>query len=262
MDHPHAQLHEMNPVGRFDDRATDYVKYRPTYPAASIDAVLAGLPPATALVGADIGAGTGISARLLAQRGVRVLAIEPNGAMRAAAEPHPLVEWRAGMAEATGLDDASVDLVLCAQSFHWFRQRDALREFHRILKPGGRLALVWNHRDRADSLTLGYVVAIHAVNGEHPAEQRELDRAVVHQDGWFTPACLETFPNEQSLDGPGLLGRAASASYVPKDGPSFEVLRRNLELLFERHRGEDGLVRLRYETRVYLAERIDCQSQR
>lgn len=256
MESEEAQLHEMNPLGRFSDRAADYVKYRPDYPEVAIDAILDGLGPASSVVAADVGAGTGISARLLARRGARVLAIEPNAAMREAAEPHPLIEWRDGSAEATGLGDASVDLVLCAQAFHWFRQRDALREFHRVLRPGGRVALMWNSRDRHDPLTLAYVVAIHAVNGEHPAEKRELDQDIIHRDGWFKPARLMTFAHEQTLDRAGLLGRATSASYVPNEGEALEILKKSLDQIFDRYRGEDGLVRMRYVVKVYLAERV------
>src|SRR5262245_13861892 len=131
------RLHTMNPTGRFSDRASDYVKYRPTYPAAAIDAVLEGLGPAGTLVAADVGAGTGISSRLLAERGVRVIAVEPNRVMRDAAEPHELVEWRDGRAEGTGLESSSLDLVLCAQSFHWFEPAAALGELARVLRPGG-----------------------------------------------------------------------------------------------------------------------------
>jgi SAM-dependent methyltransferase len=246
----------MDPTGRFSDRADDYVRYRPDYPAAAFDAMLAGLGPPSRLEAADIGAGTGISSRLLAERGVWVIAIEPNAAMRAAAAPHPSIQWREGTGEQTGLESASVDLVLCAQAFHWFRQRDALAEFHRVLDPGGRLALLWNARDREDPLTRGYIEAIHAVSGEHPAERRELEEDVVHRDGWFTPARLETFPHEQRLDLPGLIGRAASASYVPREGPAFDRLRGMLTRLFERHRDDDGTVVMRYVTRLYLADRI------
>ena len=130
------QLSEMNPLGRFSDRASDYVKYRPSYPAAAIDAILDGLGEPSQLTAADIGAGTGISSRLLAQRGVRVLAIEPNAEMRQAADPHALVEFRAGNSEATNLPDTSIDLVTCFQSFHWFNPVLTLPEFRRILKPG------------------------------------------------------------------------------------------------------------------------------
>ena len=126
-------------VERFSDRSTDYVRYRPTYPAEAIDTILAGLGPREELVAADVGAGTGISARLVGDRGVRVVAVEPNEAMRRAAAPHPNVAWVAGRAEATGLRGQSVDLVICAQSFHWFRAAEALRECARILNVDGAL---------------------------------------------------------------------------------------------------------------------------
>ena len=81
----------MDSVTRFDDRASDYVRYRPSYPVAAIDWILEGVGPPATLVAADVGAGTGISARLLGDRGVRVLAIEPGVKMRGAAAAHPRV---------------------------------------------------------------------------------------------------------------------------------------------------------------------------
>ena len=253
---PEAEpLHQMNPTGRFSDRAADYVRYRPAYPAAAFDAILGGLPDPSRLVAADVGAGTGISARLLADRGLRVMAIEPNPAMRAAAEPHPRVSWHDGSAEATGLAAVSVDLVLSAQAFHWFRQREAVREFHRILRPGGRLALMWNNRDGRDPLTRGYIEAIRAVNGEDPIERRKFDPGVIHRDDWFAPATLATFENQQLLTREGLIGRATSASYVPREGRRFEALSEKLAALFERHRDPAGHVTMKYVTKVYRAKR-------
>ncbi|MBN3947811.1 MAG: methyltransferase domain-containing protein [Nostoc sp. NMS7] len=87
-------LHTLNPLNRFSERAEDYVKYRPSYPADAIDIILEGLGENSQLVATDIGAGTGIDSRLLAERGVNVIAIEPNAAMREAAKPHPLIEFR------------------------------------------------------------------------------------------------------------------------------------------------------------------------
>jgi len=250
-----ARLHEMDPTGRFTVRAADYVKYRPDYPAAAIDAILEGLDEPATLTAADVGAGTGIFSRLLASRGVRVTAVEPNAAMREAASPHELVSWREGTAESTGLPEASLGLVTCAQAFHWFRQRDAVAEFRRILKPGARMALVWNTRDGRDDFTRGYIDAIHAVNGEHPAEQREIEPGVIEHGGWFAPPVLRTFDHGQDLDREGLIGRSISASYVPREGKLFEVLRDRLFELFDRHQDSRARVRLRYVTKVYLATR-------
>ncbi len=248
-------LHEMNPVGRFTDRAADYVRYRPSYPAAAIDAILQGMGEPARLTVADIGAGTGISARLVADRGPQVIALEPNAAMRQAALPHPRVEWREGPAEATGLPTGSVDLVLSAQAFHWFRQREAVQEFYRILRPLGRLALMWNSRDESDPLTRLYGVAIRTVSGEHPAEKHELDVAVIHDEGHFSRPVLENFSHWQELDCDGLIGRAASASYVPREGQSFVNLKSRLIALFQEYQDSRGLIRLMYVTKVYLSER-------
>lgn len=245
----------MDPTGRFSERSADYVRYRPDYPAAAIDCLLDGLGDPTSLTVADVGAGTGISSRQLADRGVRVIAVEPNPAMRAEAERHPGVRWQEGTAEATGLAARSVDLVVCAQAFHWFRQREAVAEFHRILRSGGRLALMWNARSRSDPFTRGYIEAIHAVNGEHPAETRTFDFAVVSGTGLFTKPELRTFAHQQTLSREGLIGRAASASYVSKEGDPFVRLVVLLDGLFDRFHDESGRVTLRYDTQLWRAER-------
>jgi SAM-dependent methyltransferase len=148
-----------------------------------------------------------------------------------------------------------VDLVLTAQAFHWFRQEEAVAEFARVLRPRGRLVVMWNARDRRDPLTLGYIEAIHAVHGEHPAERRPFDPAVVSGAGAFSTPRLETFAHAQELDRAGLLGRATSASYVPKSGAALDRLAALLDALFDRHRDGRGLVTMRYVTEVWAAQR-------
>jgi SAM-dependent methyltransferase len=246
-------LHDHNPIGRFSDRAEDYVKYRPSYPAAAIDAVLDGLGPARLLRAADIGAGTGISARLLAWRGVSVVAVEPGDGMRSAAEPHPNVVWVNGRAEATGLESRSVDVVLSAQSFHWFKQDDALAEFARILQPRGRIALMWNRRSKQDPFTAGFRQAILDSGGESPAERMEFDPAVIADSGLFGPLERLVFPNSQRLDIDGLIGRARSASYVPKDGEAGAKLIHVLRALHHQFADADGMATIVYETELFRA---------
>lgn len=250
-----APLHDQDPTGRFSDRAADYVKYRPGYPGAIFDAVLAGLGQPARLAAADVGAGTGISARALADHGVRVTAVEPNAAMRSAASAHPRVQWREGTGEATGLESGSVDLVLCAQAFHWMRQEEAIREFARILRPRGRVAILWNERDRQDPLLAAYRAAILEVGGEHPAEMREFDPSVITREGLFAGVRVVEAPNQQRLDEEGLIGRAMSASYVPKTGPGAGRLANRLREIYRERRDAAGLVTLKYNTRVWLAER-------
>ena len=244
-------------VERFNDRADDYVRYRPTYPAPAIDAILDGLGSPARLMAADVGAGTGISARLLAARGVHVVAIEPGEAMRRAAAPHDHVHWIAGLAEATGLRTASADLALSAQSFHWFRPADALTECARILKRGGRLAIMWNRRSTTDPFTAGYRQAILDVGGEVAAERMPFDPDVLERSGLFTSPTRRLFANAQRLDMAGLIGRARSASYVPKSGPNGDKLLTLLRELHARYADADGRVTLVYETDVYVASRRD-----
>jgi SAM-dependent methyltransferase len=251
MDHSH-----LDTVERFSDRAADYVRYRPTYPTEAVRAILDGLGPPERLVAADVGAGTGISARLLGDRGVRVVAVEPGEGMRRVSTPHPNVFWLAGRAEATGLRSQAVDLVLCAQSFHWFRTADALAEFARILKPRRRLTIAWNRRSATDPLTAGYRQAILEVGGEAAAERMSFDPVVIAHSQLFSRAERRTFPNVQRLDLEGLIGRARSASYVPKSGAAGERLLGLLRALHEQHADADGFVTLVYETEVFLSQKL------
>jgi ubiquinone/menaquinone biosynthesis C-methylase UbiE len=180
------QLYQMNPQGRFSDRAEDYAKYRPSYPKEAIDCILEGLGEPSQLLAADIGAGTGISSRLLADRGVKVIAIEPNLEMRQAATPHPLVEFEDGSAENTQLGDRCVDLVTCFQSFHWFNPEPTLKEFQRILKPQGRLAVVWNNRNKEDKFTAEYSYLTKIASSDR-SELRYGTERFLQENKFFSP---------------------------------------------------------------------------
>src|SRR5262249_25147361 len=152
----------MNPTGRFNGLSGIYARHRPNYPPVAVEFVLqrCGLGPGSVLV--DVGSGTGISARQFARLGISVIGIEPNDEMRREAEREPLPGnvpvpvYRPGRAEATGLPDVSADAVLAAQAFHWFDPEPTLREFHRILKPSGWVALLWNERDETDAFAAAY----------------------------------------------------------------------------------------------------------
>ncbi len=246
-------LYQQRPTQRFADRADDYRLFRPSYPAAAVDAVLEGLGDPAALIAADVGAGTGISAALLADRGVHVIAVEPNEAMRAAAEPHERIQWLSGTAEKTGLADASVDVVLCAQAFHWFDAPKALAEFARVLRPRGRVALMWNNRDDRDAFTAEYGRATTKAAGEHAAAKRVDHHEPLAQSALFGGVEQIDAPSEQVLDVEGLIGRARSASYVPKSGALWDALEAGLRAAHARFADHEGLVRLKYVTSVYRA---------
>jgi ubiquinone/menaquinone biosynthesis C-methylase UbiE len=247
-------LHTLNPQKRFSDRVEDYVKYRPSYPKAAIDKIIENFTlPITA---ADIGAGTGISSRLLAARDIKVIAIEPNSEMRNAGikDATSLIEWQDGTAENTNLPDASVELVTCFQAFHWFTPQPTLAEFRRILKPQGRLAVVWNFRDENDEFTAEYSRIVREASKNHPAEAKMKSTEPLTETAYFKNFQQYTFVYQQELDLTGLIGRAMSVSYLPNQGEAYEQVVDELEKLYQRFKNEKGIVYMTYFTSVHLGE--------
>jgi SAM-dependent methyltransferase len=230
----------MRSTERFGTRAAAYAVNRPSYPDEAIDFVLAGLGDPHDLAVADVGAGTGISARLFADRGATVIAIEPNAAMRAAAGQHPRVRWRDGTAENTGLSDGSVDVAVACQAFHWFATPAAMEELARVARL--RVAMLQYERDEQHGFTKAYGDVVRAYATDDTEALRASALATFAQ---FPNARVEqaAFPARQPLTLDGVLGRAASASYLPNSGSALAALRCDLTAAFERHH-RDGIVDL------------------
>jgi SAM-dependent methyltransferase len=254
-----SELSRLNPLCRFSGLASLYARCRPDYPEAAVDFILrrCGLTAGSLLI--DVGCGTGISSRLFAQRGLRVIGIEPNAEMRRQAieaqlpEGVPAPEYRDGRGEATGLGNGVADAVLAAQAFHWFDPDAALREFRRILKPGGWVALVWNERDEDDPFTAAVGAVIRSVPGATKVEgPRAVAGEVLLHSPLFQGAERVTFPHQQTLDEDGLLGRAFSASYAPREPLVAERFAEDLRGVFARFQ-RDRQALLRYVTSVYIA---------
>ncbi|MBD2112088.1 MULTISPECIES: class I SAM-dependent methyltransferase [Cyanophyceae] len=250
-------LHTLNPLGRFSDRAQDYARYRPGYPPEAIAAILADMGDPRSLVVADIGAGTGISSRLLGDRGPQIIAVEPNAAMREAAEAHPQVVFQPGTGEQTELADKSVHIVTCCQSFHWFNAPLALAEFSRILQMGGRLALLWNDWDLKDSGTAAYYQIIHAV-ATRAIDHRDHTQALkaVEQQTEFSRVRHLSFAYGQTLTLPEVVGRSLSSSYIPKEGRAHLQFLDASAAWHGAWAAIDGTVTLKYVTNLYLSEKV------
>jgi SAM-dependent methyltransferase len=138
---------------RFGEVADAYGAFRVGYADTVWDHVERhwGLGPGTRVL--DLGAGTGLASRSLAERGARVTAIEPDPPMRvqAAAALGPLgVDVRDGRAEAIPADDGAFDLVVAAQAAHWFQEPEAGHEVRRVLRRGGAAVYVWKVPDPAE----------------------------------------------------------------------------------------------------------------
>lgn len=247
-----------NPHGRFDGLASVYAKHRPDYPTAAIQWIIAKLPPAGLV--ADVGAGTGILSRQLADYGFHVIGIEPNESMRQEAlfQSNPLIDYRPGAAEATGLESQSVDAVVCAQAFHWFDREAALHEFHRILRPDCWLFLLWNSADESDPLTHSFWSILRSSTPEPEVvrDPHDITGQILLDHPLFAEAeCLVT-SNEQIHNEEGLLGRGFSASFAPKDCQASNRFADDLRALFREY-AVDGQVCLRYRTTLYRAIRRD-----
>jgi SAM-dependent methyltransferase len=218
----------------FSSVAEVYERARPEYPAEAAR-WLTGDPPLDVV---DLAAGTGKLTRVLTTLGHRVTAVEPLAEMRAhlgAAVPGaPALD---GTAEAIPLADESADVVVAAQAFHWFDQPLALREIARVLRPGGRLGLIWNMRDE----TVEWVARLSTIVGAEPVDRGETSGAV-DASALFGPVERREWRWRQPLTRDRLRELVLSRSYCAalpdvERAPILEAVER----LHDEAAGADGL---------------------
>ena len=244
----------IDPTQRFSNRVVNYVKYRPHYPSTLLEfcQTTLGLTPAHII--ADIGAGTGISSELFIANGNTVYGIEPNEAMRTAAiekyTDQPLFHAIDGRAEATTLQDSSVDVVIVGQAFHWFDQQAFEAEARRILKPGGWLVIMWNTRTADSEFNSKYEELCVHFGVDYKDVHHE-----AHRDGKLLDHMEKTIlENCQQLDLEGLTGRFLSSSYSPtSDHPEYKMLLRDIYMLFQEYQ-TNGKITIKYDTEVFYTQ--------
>jgi len=248
----------MDPKLRFSTRVENYVKYRPGYPSGVLKTLRAGCGLTPHALIADIGSGTGLLAELFLDFGCRVIGVEPNVEMRAAAErllaKHARFTSLAGSAEETGLPPASVDFITAGQAFHWFDPPRARTEFLRILKPEGWVALVWNSRRTAST---PFLRAYEDLLNAYATDYAQVNHQNVEADERLIPDFFggsfqeATFVNVQNFDFDGLLGRLMSSSYAPEAGhTNYIPMLAELHLIFESFQ-KNGRVAFEYDTKLY-----------
>jgi len=228
-----------NPTERFTGRVESYRRFRPTYPPAVVDLLCRECCLGSDSQIADIAAGTGLLTQVFLAAGFPVTAVEPNAEMRTACatleSQYARLRVIDGAAEATGLPGRSTDLITVAQAMHWFDLDRTRAEFARILRPGGRCAVIYNNRrlsgdpfhDRYERLLLEFGIDYGAVKQQHVGRKRLAQ--------FFSPSPMTcvSIPNPQPLSLEELEGRILSSSYMPQPTrPRFEEMRAAIDRLF------------------------------
>jgi ubiquinone/menaquinone biosynthesis C-methylase UbiE len=232
----------------FDSVADVYERSRPEYAPDALAWIAQRLRLDRVL---DLGAGTGKLTRQLMALGADVVAVEPGDEMRAVlARSVPGVDVRAGSAEEIPLEDASVDAITVAQAFHWFRVNEALREMHRVLRPGGGFALLWNEWDEEDALmrALNEVVNTLRPQGTHGGRHYE----ALQESELFGPREEQSFHHADEVPAAVAVERVSSVSALA----AAETPDRERALAEVRKIVGAGTVRFPMLTKVYIADRV------
>jgi SAM-dependent methyltransferase len=240
---------ERGPYTAFAEVAAAYERGRPEYPEEAVR-WLAGDEPRDVV---DLGAGTGKLTRALVELGHRVTAIEPLTEMLELLPANaPGAFAILGTAEIIPLPDGHADVLTCAQSFHWFDRSIALPEIARVLRPGGRLALVWNSRDDREP----WVARLSGIIGEERVEEDDLLPRSIDESRLFGQVETKVFAFEQPLDREQLLDLVLSRSYCAKLAPAERTpILEAVGELYDEVAGPDG-IRLPYVTECFRAQRV------
>lgn len=245
-----------NTVERFSNRVENYVKYRPSYPPEVLHLFHNEMFLQTDSVIADIGSGTGISAKIFLENGNKVYGVEPNKTMREAAEvflqEFSQFESVDGTSENTNLPDKSVDFIIAAQAFHWFDLEKTRPEFRRILRDNGFVVLIWNERQLDTTPFLkGYEEILKKYGTDYEKVRHDHLDEKIFEDFFQTEFSHKSFLNVQTVDFAGLKGRMVSSSYIPsEDSEVFEPMIAELRDLFEKY-AENGKIQILYNTNIY-----------
>lgn len=248
----------MQTEDRFTNRVENYIKYRPHYPNAVYDYLLKNNFVTPSSIIADIGCGTGISSELFLKNHHKVFGVDSNQNMLDAAtnylKKHDDFIALHANAENTKLANASIDLIICAQAFHWFDKEKAKTEFKRILKPNGNVLLIWNDRKTNPNDFLKVYedfIQMFAIDYKTVNHKNIQDKEIFTK--FFGEEYEEiSFENSQQLDLVGLKGRVLSSSYMPEEShPDFEHMMYCLKKIFQRYQTNEK-VNIDYDTRLYI----------
>jgi ubiquinone/menaquinone biosynthesis C-methylase UbiE len=236
--------------------ADSYVR-RPDYAGDAIDALLALVGPGAGRSVIDLGAGAGHLTAALAERGCKVLALEPNAAMRrhgvARTNRYADVRWIVGRMESTGLPAEAFSLATCGSSFGVVDRGETLREVARILEPCGWFACMWNHRDLEDPLQREIEAHIAAsIPGFAYGTRREDQTAVIAASGLFGEVHTIESPILHRLPtGEWVEAWRSHATLQRQAGDRFDAIVEGIAAIVAARCGE--VAEVPYTTRVWAA---------
>jgi ubiquinone/menaquinone biosynthesis C-methylase UbiE len=237
----------------FQAVAREYERARPDYPAEAIDRLIEDLEVGRAARVLDIGAGTGKLTRMLVPTGARLVAVDPVDAMRRTlASTVAGVSVVGGTAEALPFVDEAFDAVVAAQAFHWFDGEAALEEVRRVLKPSGRLGLLWNLRDESEPWVARLTEIIDRYESGAPRERTGRWRQAFSASSSFGTLHRLRFRHQQHLDRDGLVERVASMSFIAILPPDrHRQVMEEVRRLADEVADDRGEVLLPYNTDLY-----------
>jgi SAM-dependent methyltransferase len=233
---------------------------RAPYPPEAIDRLVfeLGIEPGKRVL--DLAAGTGKLSRLLVPTGAFLVAVEPVAAMREAL-PRSLPGGQVleGTAEGIPLPNGSVDAVTVGQAFHWFDGDAALAEIHRVLRPGGRLGLIWNVKDESVDWIEKLGAIMESYRGDAPRVASGAWKAAFDRTVLFTRLERARFSFVHAADFATVLARVTSVSFIASLPPAeFAWVVEEVRTLLATHPQTKGRTtfELPYRTGVYWCERV------
>lgn len=245
----------MNYTNRFDGKGEIYAKARPKYALGLFDYLKNTSNIPVGSIFADVGSGTGIFTGQLLNCGYKVFAVEPNEDMRKKAEkelsPDKNFISVNGSDANMNLLDNSVDYITAAQAFHWFDSEAFRKECRRVLKPGGRVIIVYNSRDERAACTKALADLRHKYNPEfHSFSNGMSDEKCI---AFFVGECdIFHADNTQVYDRQGYINRVLSSSYSLKESDKrYKEYLKDINKIFDSF-STDGLIAIPTETLAYI----------
>jgi len=244
----------------FEIGADSYERGRPEFPIEAVDYLIQSLEIKPQSKVMDLGAGTGKFTRLLVPTKAVLTAVEPVEKMRQKFRSVlPEIEIVAGTAENIPAPDSSFDAVVVAQAFHWFDGDSALKEIHRVLKPNGKLGLIWNMRDESVNWVSELTRIVDAHEAGAPRYKTHEWKKAFDQTKSFTPLEKKTFKYLQKGTAETVVDRVQSISFISAlSEKDRENVLQQIRGLLSRHPQTKGMEKLEipYNTDVYWCTKI------